>query len=285
MKKLQLNKINNPTKLKISIVLLFVFSCLHGFSQGDLMIFPMRAVFEGKQNILELNLSNSGVDTARYVLSMMEIKMKEDGSFETITQPEPGQYFASQYVRIFPRSVTLAPKESQTVKLQVNKASQLQPGEYRSHLYFRAVPKTTALGETSAKVDSSGISVKLTPIYGITIPVIVRVGENNTKTILSDASFKLQDTLPVLSFQFKREGNMSTYGNLKIDYISEKGKVTTVKEVKGIAIYSPTPSRSIKLALNNLPEVDYKKGKLHISYEAATSGKKPIVIAESDLAL
>lgn len=284
MKKLQLNKINNPTKLKISIVFLFVFSCLHGFSQGDLMIFPMRAVFEGKQNILELNLSNSGVDTARYVLSMMEIKMKEDGSFETITQPEPGQYFASQYVRIFPRSVTLAPKESQTVKLQVNKAGQLQPGEYRSHLYFRAVPKTTALGETSAKVDSSGISVKLTPIYGITIPVIVRVGENNTKTILSDASFKLQDTIPVLSFQFKREGNMSTYGNLKIDYISEKGKVTTVKEVKGIAVYSPTPSRSIKLALNNLPEVDYKKGKLKILY-FSSNGKKDEIIAGSEISL
>lgn len=272
-------------KLKVSCLLVLLFCCFHGFSQGDLMIFPMRAVFEGKQNILELNLSNSGVDTARYLLSMIEIRMKEDGSFETITQPDTGQYFASQYVRVFPRSVTLAPKESQTVKLQVTKAGQLQPGEYRSHLYFRAVPKTTALGESSAKVDSSGISVKLTPIYGITIPVIVRVGENTTKTNLSDVSFILKDTLPVLSFQFKREGNMSTYGNLKIDYISEKGKATTVKEVKGIAVYAPTPSRSIKLALNNLPEVDYKKGKLHISYEAATSGKKPMVLAETDLAL
>lgn len=272
-------------KIKSLVIFLFTFSALQCLAQGNLMIFPMRAVFDGRENVMELNLSNSGMDTARYVISMIEIRMKQDGSFETITLPDEGQNFASKYVRVFPRSVMLAPKESQTVKLQLNKASQLAAGEYRSHLYFRAVPNQTALGESTVNVDSSGISVKLTPVYGLSIPVIVRIGENNTKTTLSDPKLVMQDTIPVLSFQFKREGNMSTYGDLKVDYINDKGKTITVGEVKGIAVYTPNTSRIMKMALPNQPEVDYKKGRIHISYEAVSTGRKPQVLAETYLNL
>ena len=68
-------------------------------------------------------------------------------------QPDSGQQFADKYLRFFPRRVTLAPNESQMVKLQMVKTNELQPGEYRSHLYFRAVPKEQPLGESDPKKD------------------------------------------------------------------------------------------------------------------------------------
>ena len=81
---------------------IFLFSILahNAFAQGDLMIYPKRIVFEGAKRSQEINLANSGKDTARYVLSVVQIRMKEDGSFEQITEPDPGQVFADKFFRI-----------------------------------------------------------------------------------------------------------------------------------------------------------------------------------------
>ena len=51
-------------------------------AQGDLMLFPKRIIFDGSKKTQEINIANSGKDTARYILSVVQIRMKEDGSFE-----------------------------------------------------------------------------------------------------------------------------------------------------------------------------------------------------------
>ena len=155
-------------------------------AQGNLLITPRRIVFEGNKRTIDLNLANIGQDTATYAISMVQIRMKEDGSFETITSPDPGQKFADQNLRFFPRSVTLPPNEAQVVKVQLIRANQLSPGEYRSHFYFRSVPVVKPLGEEETIKDTTGITVSLKAIFGITIPAIIRVGESTTKVTLSN---------------------------------------------------------------------------------------------------
>jgi len=78
-------------------------------AQGNLLVTPRRAVFEGTKRSVDLNLANVGQDTATFAISLVQIRMKEDGGFETITTPDPGQNFADQNLRFFPRSVTLPP--------------------------------------------------------------------------------------------------------------------------------------------------------------------------------
>ena len=75
----------------------------------------------------------------------------------------------------------LAPRESQLVKIQVIKSEKMDAGEYRSHIYFRAVPKSKPLGENEALRDTSSFSASLTAVFGITIPVIIRVGNQRGK--------------------------------------------------------------------------------------------------------
>ncbi|MRG48139.1 molecular chaperone [Chitinophaga sp. SYP-B3965] len=242
-------------------------------AQGGLLITPGRVVFDGQKRMQELNLANAGKDTARYLISFIEIKMNGDGTFEQITQPEPGQYFASNNLRFFPRSIKLAPNESQVVKLQLVKNSQLAPGEYRSHMYFRAVPEEVPLGEKTPGKDPSGISVQLKPIFGISIPVIIRVGENKADVSISGVALAWgEDLQPILSMVLNRTGNMSVYGDLKIDLISPKGKITQVGDIKGIAVYTPISSRSMRVMLNKIAGVDYKTGKLHITYTTPSTG-------------
>jgi hypothetical protein len=254
-------------------------------AQGDLLITPRRVVFEGSKRSMDLNLANTGKDTATYAISLMQIRMKEDGGFETITDPDPGQRFADRFIRFFPRSVTLGPNEAQAVKIQLIRSNELEPGEYRSHFYFRSIPKMSPLGEKEKAKDTTTISVMLTPVFGITIPAIIRVGESTARVAFSDLSFEMaDDTIPRFTLVFNRSGNMSVFGDITVDYISTLGKITRVGMANGVAVYTPNTKRRFQFNLNRVPGVDFRTGTLRVIY-TASSDVKPVRLAEAELPL
>ena len=266
--------------------LFFLCICTH-FSvkaQGDLMVYPKRLVFEGSVKAFELNLANTGNDTARYNVSVIQYRMNEDGSFTEIKIPDEGQNFADKFLRFYPRSVLLGPKESQTIKVQLTRTNLLTPGEYRSHIYFRAIPNAKPLGEEE-KRDTSTLSIRLVPIFGITIPAIIKVGESDAKVSLSDLNFSMKnDTIPLLEVKMNRTGNMSVYGELTATYTSTSGKKILVGKASGIAVYTPIPARRFILSLERNEKIDYHSGLLHVEYNSP-SDTKHIKFAEADLQL
>ena len=286
-----LNKCSNFCMLKLlmMIIALVLISIIfpQGVcrAQGDLLITPRRVVFEGSKRSMDLNLANTGKDTATYAISLMQIRMKEDGGFETITDPDPGQRFADRNIRFFPRSVTLGPNEAQTVKIQLIRSNELEPGEYRSHFYFRSIPKISPLGEKEKSKDTTTISVMLTPVFGITIPAIIRVGESTAKVTFSDLGFEMaNDTVPRFTLVFNRSGNMSVFGDLTVDHISTLGKITRVGIANGVAVYTPNIKRKFQFNLNRVPGVDFRTGTLRVIY-TASSDVKPVRLAEAELQL
>jgi P pilus assembly chaperone PapD len=272
----------------IFIAVFFGFAILFSIdanAQGNLLITPRRAVFEGSKRSLDLNLANTGKDTATYAISLIQERMNEDGSFEIITAPDPDQRFADRFIRFFPRSVTLGPNEAQVVKIQLIRSNEMIPGEYRSHFYFRAVPKNKPLGEEEAANDTTAISVKLTPIFGITIPVIIRVGEVSIKVTLSDMGLDMvNDTIPRVRMVFNRAGNISVYGDLTVDHISKQGKITRVGIANGVAVYTPNTIRRFQFNLNKVPGVDFRSGTLRVIY-SAPSDVRPVRYSEAELLL
>ncbi|MEI6139010.1 MAG: hypothetical protein WCP85_07090 [Mariniphaga sp.] len=277
---------SNPLVLMCSVmVLISILSSTMVKAQGNLLITPRRVIFEGQKRSQDLNLANTGVDSAKYNVSVIQYRMREDGSFEEITVPDEGQNFADKFLRFFPRTVNLAPNEAQVVKMQLIKTTELKPGEYRSHVYFRAVPKVTALGSDTAKVDTTAIGVKLVPIFGITIPVIIRLGESTTKVSLSDSKLEFpNDTTTRLQVVFSRTGNMSVYGDLLVEHISPSAKTTPVGVVRGIAVYTPNAIRKFQMDLDNKAKVDYRSGSLKVTF-TSQSDTKPEKLAETVLQL
>jgi hypothetical protein len=278
-------------KSRSSFVLSGFFACIlllpltKTAAQGDLLITPRRIVFEGSKKSQEINLANSGKDTARYVVSFVQIRMKEDGNFEWITDPDPGQNFSDKYLRYYPRTVVLAPDEAQSVKIELANAARLSPGEYRSHLYFRAVPKETPLGEEQAVKDSTMFSVKLTPIYGITIPVIIHMGKSTATVTMTDVSFDIvNDTVSRIKFVLNRTGNMSVYGDIKISHVSPQGKITQIGSIGGLAVYTPNTIRRCQFDLNTPPGLNFHEGKLHVDY-VNSSDIKPGKLTETEITL
>lgn len=255
-------------------------------AQGDVMIYPKRVVFDGAKRTQDLGLANTGADTATYQVSFVQIRMKEDGSFENIEQPDSGQCFASNNLRIFPRTVSIAPKESQAVKLQVVNTGSLPPGEYRSHVYFRAVPRPLPAGETPLlrPKDTSSLEVKLVPVFGVTVPVIIRVGADSTAVAISEMGVDFNNPQqPQVMFSLTRSGNMSAYGDLTIDYISPSGRRTRVAAARGVAVYTPLQKRKIRIDLDNTAKLDYHQGRLEVNYETVSA--RPASLAKQELVL
>jgi len=243
-------------------------------AQGDLLLYPKRIVFEGSKRSQTINLANTGNDTVRYLVSVVQSRMNEAGAFETISSPDPGQNFADKYFRFFPRNVVLGPKEAQSIKIQLINTNEMEPGEYRSHIYFRAEPDKKPLGETEAVKDSTSISVNLVAVFGISIPVTI-----------SEASFEMKkDSIPKLKINFNRTGNMSVYGDISVDHISMQGKVTRIGIANGMALYAPNLVRHFSLLLDKNAGIDYHKGKLRIAYTTQPDARS-LKIAETELQL
>lgn len=252
-------------------------------AQGDLLIFPKRLEFQDTRDRIKiLNLTNIGKDSATYQISYVNYMMREDGKFVKVEEPNKDQRFASPFLRFYPRTITLAPGESQIVKVQLIKTSHLQYGEYRSHLYFRSVPKVKE-AEEILEERTGGLKIDLVPIYGLSIANIIRVGESNVEVSLSGLSLEKKDHTPLLNITFNRKGDFSCYGDIKVIYRSPQGQEKLVGEIQGIAVYTPGLVRKAIIELNK-SDVDYSLGgELIVRYISQGADKK--ILAENTLAL
>jgi hypothetical protein len=84
--------------------------------------------------------------------------------------------------------------------------------------------------------------------------------------------------------KINRAGNMSVYGDIKVNYISPRGTSTQVGLVNGLSVYTPNAFRRFQLKLDTKEAINYHAGKLQIEYIAQTDGK-PVKFAEGELVL
>jgi hypothetical protein len=266
---------------------LLIYFCSISFNairaQGDLVVFPKRIVFESNSRIEQVNLVNIGKDSAVYNISFVDFRMTELGDFEKIIEPVLGQNFATPYLRVYPRQVKLAANESQIIKVQLINISKLQVGEYRSHLYFRAVKNLNTLGQKKIKENSTTLSVKIDPVFGISIPSIIRKGDSNTVVTISRLHYEDKNNLGFfINFDINRLGNMSVYGDITITYISSDKKSFEVAKIKGVGIYTPGILRKNEIALQKPKNINFKGGVFQIIY---TENDSNTIIAENKLIL
>jgi hypothetical protein len=113
----------------------------------------------------------------------------------------------------------------------------------------------------------------------MSIPIILHSGEVAVSTYIND--IQLKDTL--LTFSLNRKGNISTYGNFLIQYIPEQGEPITIRKLVGIAVYTTIKKRIMTFNLDKRPDIDLKKGRLKIIYEAPTGSIQQVFAEETIL--
>lgn len=233
---------------------------------ANLVVSPTRVVAEGNVRGAVVYLSNRGDETGVYRMELVYRRMKEDGSIEEITSPDSQEALAAHLIRFSPREVTLPPGGTQAIRIQVRKPADLPPGEYRVHLHMRNIPN-----EATGKADvnslgnpkTKGVSVRLIPMMGITIPIIVRQGEGTasasiSKMILQEDKGRQSSRL---MFDLVRQGSRSVYGDLVATFYPHSGAERVVGKIKGVAVYPEVARRHAGLALQE-PINRLKDGRL-----------------------
>jgi len=218
---------------------------LNSGGAGDLLVAPTRVVLESRARAAEITLSNKGSKEATYRISFTYLHMQADGSYKEITKDEAKTTVnsADELLRYSPHQVVLKPGESQIVKVMVRKPEGLADGEYVSHMLFRAVPDVASGEDVEAKTtDSSQISIRLIPVYGVSIPVIVRQGELKAQAKLDNA----QIANGSLSVTIKRTGTKSLYGDVIVTQGSSKN---IVGQLRGVAVLAYNNERNISVPL------------------------------------
>lgn len=217
--------------------------------KGDLLVAPTRIVLDGKRGT-EVILNNVGSEEATYRISLELRRMTPDGALAEVSEEEANQLeqAALQMIRYAPRRVTLPPNQPQAIRIGVRAPAGLADGEYRAHMLFRAIPTAKAITET-VNVQSEGLSIALTPIYGVTIPIIIRRGQLQATASLANGRLEtLESGGKALAFDLQRSGQGSVYGEIRV---TRQGDAEPIMVARGIAVYPELDGRTVRL---NIPD-------------------------------
>lgn len=272
--------------LMVGALALGTFEAAAQQGPGDLLVAPTRIVFEGRRRTAEITLVNTGSATATYRISLIRLRMDENGGTRPIeTAGSPDERFADGLVRYSPRQITLEPRSTQTVRMQLRKPAELETGEYRSHLLFRAVPTEAASPQEAAEAPSGPMSIQLKAVYGVSIPVIVRHGETTMAMTLDQALLvPASGTDPqILRVRMNRSGTESSFGDFTVTFTPTGGPPRVVGVVRGVAVYTPNTVRTVGIPLHPPAGTTLAQGLLQVQY--ARQDKGLARIAETALAI
>jgi hypothetical protein len=216
-----------------------------GVGAGDLLVAPTRVELNGFRGT-EVYLNNIGSAKATYRISLEFRRMTEDGQLVEVdpAQITAGEKLAYDIIRYAPRRVTLEPNQPQSIRIGVRPPDgvELPDGEYRIHMLFRAIPESRSVAEAPAPTD--GIAIDLRPIYGVTIPVIVRLGKLAAQAAIADPRLVTFEGRPAVSLDLTRTGARSLYGDLRV---RKPGHKDPIAEIRGVAIYTEVGKRSVTI--------------------------------------
>ncbi len=231
-------------------------------AQGDLLVAPTRVVMNGGGSA-EVVLSNIGSAPATYRITLELRRMDGDGDFSDVAEESanPVERAALDMIRYAPRRITLLPGQPQAVRISARPAPDLPDGEYRVHMGFRAIPAAMTPEEAAKEAATGGLSIRLTPVYGITIPVFVRKGRLEASAALANPRFVKDGAQTFVELDMSRTGQRSVFGMIE----GKTARGEAVFQQRGIAIYPEVNQRKLRVPVT--PEQQAKlTGPIRIEY-------------------
>jgi hypothetical protein len=187
-----------------------------GAAQGDLLIAPTRLILDGRRGG-EVILANQGDEEATYRISLELRRMDEEGNLVPVTEGEASEAEKAglEMIRYAPRRVTLPPGQPQSVRISARPDADLPDGEYRVHMSFAALPKVQTVAQQPTEM-ANGVSIALTPIYGVVMPIIVRKGSVQVTGGLANPRLIKTEYGDAFAIDMIRSGTSSLYGDILV---------------------------------------------------------------------
>lgn len=223
-------------------------------AQGDLLIAPTRLILDGRRGG-EVILSNIGTQEATYRVTLELRRMTPDGEIELVEDGAANltEQAALEMIRYAPRRVILPPGEPQAIRISARAGAELPDGEYRVHMSFAALPKVQPVAPPADNAPAQGFSVRIIPVYGITMPIIVRKGQLEVTGGLANPRLEQTAEGTTFAVDISRSGQASLYGDL---LVYRNGSDEPVFTARGLGVY---------------PEIDLRHAAFRVSPEQAAA--------------
>ncbi|WP_394201841.1 molecular chaperone [Shewanella waksmanii] len=246
------------------LALFFVISNVN----ANLLVTPTRAELDDKrQKSAIFSLVNKGSVTSRYNIYFQDKRQLPTGDYQSVD----GKGVLAKYVRYSPRRITLDPEQGTRVRVALRLPKGVKPGEYRSYLVFNQIPLTEA-ESTSSSDDNQSLSLSISAVLRISVPVVLRVGELNSEVEI--ATGQLNPQTNNVSVTLARAGSRSTYGDIEV-LTEVDGKKQTIGSYKNAALYTEISERNFAVSLDSAVEASTK---LWVRYSESDQLPNPQVI-------
>lgn len=260
---------------------LFVLATPAQAGVGDLLVAPTRIVLDGRKGA-EVILNNIGQEPATYRVSIEFRRMTEDGGLADVAEPTARDKIAEDMIVYAPRRVTLVPHQPQSIRIAARAPQGLPDGEYRVHMLFRAIPPANPVVAASASADDApkGLHFQLIPVYGVTIPVIVRFGNLDATAGIANVKLDTAGGRSAVDLDLSRSGKRSTFGEVRV---LKAGVKNPIALQKAVAVYTEIGTRHLSIPLDPAFQGD-PHGPVTVQYvEMFDDGSH--VIAQTDAVL
>lgn len=224
---------------------LFFFICsVAVHAQG--ILFSEYRMFLEPNRIRSLQLSNPTDQVRTYDISVINKRMLEGGVVEDIPDTVLPPFSIKQYIKVFPRVVTLAPGESQEVQLQLKVPADMPEGEYRSYLHF--VPRLMQTPDTSDL--GNGMFTSIVMRVGAAIPLFYRNHVKLDEIKIGDVKiYKDSMGMDMIYIDMHRVGSSSAYVTALVEYMLD-GKPVMIAQKLGNGIYPEVTHKWIEFPID-----------------------------------
>lgn len=212
---------------------------------NDLLVAPTRVVLNGSRGT-EVILNNIGTEEATYRISLELRRMTPDGGLEEVEMPNEIEEAALGMIRYAPRRVVLPPNQPQAIRIGVRAPEGLADGEYRVHMLFRAIPRPRPAA-AEGEAGGEGFQIRLIPVYGVTIPIIVRHGNLTATAAIANPRIVEEDGVRAIAFDMSRQGERSVYGEVTV---TRPGVDVPIARARGVAVYPEITGRTVILPVS-----------------------------------
>ncbi len=246
-----------------NLLLLVVIALVPALARGGavLFIYPTLIMFENNQRSAEIILTNRGDQTGTFETSWTDMMMTPRGGLVKYDGQAP--WSLQSYVRYSPRRVTLAPLESQVIKVALRRGQDIPEGEYYSH--FRVLTLRSE-DPSAAEANAAEPGVSIEARAAIAIPIVWR--NSRAKSSASIESVRIDREANQLTVEVRRHGQLSVRGYLHVFETAPDSTRSSLAEPVPLIIYPSIDTRTTTIELMDGVRADSLPRGTNVYYSA-----------------
>jgi len=231
------------------LLLLAIMSLVPMLAQAGAVLFihPTLVMFEGNERSATITLSNRGDQTGTFEMSWTDMAMTPEGGL--VKLEGPAAWSIQPYVRYSPRRITLAPLQSQVIRIAVRRGLDVPEGEYYSHFRVLTLNSEDPLADEANADEPTGAAVTIEARSAVAIPIIWRNSRDSSSASIE--AVRIDQDTNQLSVDVQRHGPLSVRGFLHVFETAADGARNPLAQPVPLVIYPNLDARTMTIELND----------------------------------